>query len=268
VSEQISKPVAWLHCERPEADVVTDAVKNVWGGVAVGKLAQYSIPLYLESPEQQQKDAAYDLMTRTATSWFDETVELKSLLASALAIAERKGESTNWEAFAARIRKVCGFEIGEAEPTNDGHKLPPSDPIKPAPPPEQGRVNKIGTNMLAYGVTRVADNPRAIMVLLRHEPTDDDLRALHEALRPVNGGNIVLANAPPLEQECEHRKLSYCHGSSLWVCADCDEGFNADEVRSMLEPPEEGMTIKGGKIEGLAEMMQECKQGGPAPDHV
>lgn len=40
------KPVAWLHCDRPDADVVTDKVKNVWGGVVLGSLAQYSIPLY------------------------------------------------------------------------------------------------------------------------------------------------------------------------------------------------------------------------------
>ena len=39
-------PVAWLHCERKDADVVTDAVKHVWGKVAVGSLALYDIPLY------------------------------------------------------------------------------------------------------------------------------------------------------------------------------------------------------------------------------
>jgi len=44
MSEQ--KPAAWLHCDRPEADVVTDKVKHVWGEVAVGSLAAYSIPLY------------------------------------------------------------------------------------------------------------------------------------------------------------------------------------------------------------------------------
>ena len=38
--------VAWLHCERKDADVVTDAVKHVWGKVAVGSLALYNIPLY------------------------------------------------------------------------------------------------------------------------------------------------------------------------------------------------------------------------------
>ena len=43
------KPVAWLHHDRREADVVTDAVKHVWGSVAVGKLAAYSIPLYEQS---------------------------------------------------------------------------------------------------------------------------------------------------------------------------------------------------------------------------
>jgi len=46
-----------------------------------------------------------------------------------------------------------------------------------------GVFNKIGTSMLAYGVTRVADNPRAVMVLLRQSPSDDDLRVLHEALQ-------------------------------------------------------------------------------------
>ena len=39
-------PVAWLHCERKNADVVTNAVKHVWGKVAVGSLALYDIPLY------------------------------------------------------------------------------------------------------------------------------------------------------------------------------------------------------------------------------
>ena len=37
---------AWLHCERQDADVVTDAVKHVWGKAVVGSLALYDIPLY------------------------------------------------------------------------------------------------------------------------------------------------------------------------------------------------------------------------------
>ncbi len=39
-------PVAWLHEKRRDSDVITDAVKNVWNGVVVGEMAQYSIPLY------------------------------------------------------------------------------------------------------------------------------------------------------------------------------------------------------------------------------
>ena len=39
-------PVALLHCERKDADVVTDAVKHVWGKAVVGSLALYDIPLY------------------------------------------------------------------------------------------------------------------------------------------------------------------------------------------------------------------------------
>ncbi len=41
------EPVAWLHETRRDSDVVTDAVKHVWGKVVVGSLAAYSIPLYL-----------------------------------------------------------------------------------------------------------------------------------------------------------------------------------------------------------------------------
>ena len=40
------EPVAWMHETRRDSDVVTDAVKHVWGKVAVGSMAAYSIPLY------------------------------------------------------------------------------------------------------------------------------------------------------------------------------------------------------------------------------
>ena len=40
------EPVAWLHETRRDSDVVTTAVKHVWGKVAVGSMAAYSIPLY------------------------------------------------------------------------------------------------------------------------------------------------------------------------------------------------------------------------------
>ena len=41
------EPVAWLHESRRDSDVVTSAVKHVWGKAAVGSMAAYSIPLYL-----------------------------------------------------------------------------------------------------------------------------------------------------------------------------------------------------------------------------
>ncbi len=46
--EQMEKaePVAWLHSLRSDSDVITDKVKHVWNGVAVGREAQYTIPLY------------------------------------------------------------------------------------------------------------------------------------------------------------------------------------------------------------------------------
>ena len=41
-------PVAWLHSQRFESDVITDKVKHLWGRVkqALGREAQYTIPLY------------------------------------------------------------------------------------------------------------------------------------------------------------------------------------------------------------------------------
>ena len=49
------EPVAWLHETRPDSDVVTSAVKHVWGKAVVGALAAYSIPLYL-APGAHQDD--------------------------------------------------------------------------------------------------------------------------------------------------------------------------------------------------------------------
>ena len=46
------EPVAWLHESRRDSDVVTSAVKHVWGKVAVGSMAAYSIPLYLAPSAQ------------------------------------------------------------------------------------------------------------------------------------------------------------------------------------------------------------------------
>jgi hypothetical protein len=54
------EPVAWLHESRRDSDVVTSAVKHVWGKVAVGSLAAYSIPLYL-APGAQPAPSAPDV---------------------------------------------------------------------------------------------------------------------------------------------------------------------------------------------------------------
>ena len=59
------EPVAWMHETRRDSDVVTDAVKHVWGKSVVGALAAYSIPLYLAPgaqpvpsvPEDVKRDA-------------------------------------------------------------------------------------------------------------------------------------------------------------------------------------------------------------------
>lgn len=63
-----------------------------------------------------------------------------------------------------------------------------------ATPPAPGQVERINLSTFAWGVTRMGDNPKAVLVSFRSEPTDDDLRALHEALRPASG-RTVHANA-------------------------------------------------------------------------
>lgn len=56
------EPVAWLHESRRDSDVVTSAVKHVWGKVAVGSLAAYSIPLYLAPGAQPAPSVPDDIM--------------------------------------------------------------------------------------------------------------------------------------------------------------------------------------------------------------
>ena len=55
VEMERQEPVAWLHETRRDSDVVTNAVKHVWGKAVVGALAAYSIPLYLAPGAQGEK---------------------------------------------------------------------------------------------------------------------------------------------------------------------------------------------------------------------
>lgn len=64
------EPVAWLHESRRDSDVVTDAVKHVWGKVAVGSMAAYSIPLYA-IPGAQGEEKMDDLTKRLCRPGYD-----------------------------------------------------------------------------------------------------------------------------------------------------------------------------------------------------
>ena len=57
------EPVAWLHETRRDSDVVTDAVKHVWGKAVVGALAAYSIPLYPAPGAQPAPSVPVDVIT-------------------------------------------------------------------------------------------------------------------------------------------------------------------------------------------------------------
>lgn len=67
--------------------------------------------------------------------------------------------------------------------------------------------------------------------------TAEQAKAMIENMLGI-GPTKDMHKLPPSEQECEHRKITYCHGSSLWICADCDEGFAAGEFMGLqLVPP-------------------------------
>lgn len=78
-----------------------------------------------------------------------------------------------------------------------------------ATPPAPGQVERINLSTFAWGVTRMGDNPKAVLVSFRSEPTDDDLRALHEALRPASGRTVHAnaAQAGQVERDREDAEL-------------------------------------------------------------
>lgn len=46
------KPAAWLHCEQPNAHVITDDIKELWREIKHEKAQKYTIPVYHDVPEQ------------------------------------------------------------------------------------------------------------------------------------------------------------------------------------------------------------------------
>ena len=68
------EPVAWLHESRRDSDVVTDAVKHVWGKVAVGSMAAYSIPLYALPGAQPAPSVPLDSIGKLLTQAMDVAV--------------------------------------------------------------------------------------------------------------------------------------------------------------------------------------------------
>lgn len=58
---------------------------------------------------------------------------------------------------------------------------PPPDP--PTDPRDYEAPRDPAHALRVRGVGRVADEPRALLVLLSERPTDDEIRSLHEYLR-------------------------------------------------------------------------------------
>lgn len=75
------------------------------------------------------------------------------------------------------------------------------------PAVEQKPVSHIGLSTFAWGVTRMGDNPKAVLVSFRSEPTDDDLRTLHEALRPASGRTVHADSVQP-EQVAQDSRIT------------------------------------------------------------
>lgn len=74
------------------------------------------------------------------------------------------------------------------------YEAAPEAPAQAAPSAGEVERGSIKLSTYAWGVSRMDDNPKAVLVSFRSEPTDDDLRTLHEALRPASG-QIIRADA-------------------------------------------------------------------------
>lgn len=70
----------------------------------------------------------------------------------------------------------------------------PAAPAQAAQSAGEVEGKKINLSTYAWGVSRMGDNPKAVLVSFRSEPSDDDLRTLHEALRP-SSGRVIWADA-------------------------------------------------------------------------
>lgn len=55
--------------------------------------------------------------------------------------------------------------------------------LRQRPDPRLTRLSEANAPPRVLGVSRVADNQRAILVSLDRSPTDDEMRALHDAMR-------------------------------------------------------------------------------------
>ena len=108
------EPVAWMHETRRDSDVVTDAVKHVWGRVAVGSMAAYSIPLYA-LPGAQPAPSVPDGWLRA----IDE-----ALVVANIGVAN---ESDTYEQAREKLNNLIGLHVDIAtDPAvNGGWKLVP-----------------------------------------------------------------------------------------------------------------------------------------------
>lgn len=138
------------------------------------------------------------------------------------------------------------------------------------PAGEQKPVSHVGLSTFAWGVTRMVDNPKAVLVSFRSEPTDDDLRALHEALRPASGRFVHADSAQPEQVAQDSAVLAFLDdlkddaAAHIWPddLERCQTSECVVEVTSVRMGSPDGKTVPLFSREQVAEAIRAARARG------
>lgn len=95
-------------------------------------------------------------------------------------------------------------------------------------------MERINLSTFAWGVTRMGDNPKAVLVSFRSEPTDDDLRALHEALRPASGRTVHANAAQAGQVEWDREDAELLRRALYYLEADAADRYGIQGLEEMV----------------------------------
>jgi hypothetical protein len=117
--------------------------------------------------------------------------EFEQVDAFVRAVLQRWGAAPALEAPAAPVCERCGLSPAEHNPTHwcDNQSFSAASPQAPAAPVEDAGEPALGEWPRVSGVGRDAESPRTLLLYLQTEASDDELRAIHDAL--LDGGALA-----------------------------------------------------------------------------